>query len=323
MNTLKSLLNRLADGKFHSGEEIAQALGISRSAIWKTIQNIKKLGISCHSIRGRGYVIPGGLDLLDKTLITSHIDHSIADAIQEIKIEDTLGSTNSELRLLTESSAQSGTILLAEQQTAGRGRSNKPWVSPFADGIALSLLWQFDKDPSELSGLSLAVGVAIAKAIQHYLSFNGIQLKWPNDILVNHAKLGGVLIDLMAESYSETKVIIGIGINVKNSQAIQKQVEQPITDLAQLTAEKLSRNILVAQMINHLVPMLNTFQLHGFSAFHDAWQSLNAFAHKKITIQSKQGEITGICQGVNNRGALLLLDQQRRVREFLSGEVIT
>lgn len=245
------LLEILADGEFHSGEELGGALNISRAAIWKQLQKIENsLSLKFESVKGKGYRLPDGLELLNVERITDAIPKSLLYTLQ---ITQQVDSTN---RLAAELASQGSArtcIVLAEQQLAGRGRRGRKWISPFARNIYCSLVWEFNSGVAALEGLSLAVGVSVVRAL-HAIGINDAALKWPNDVLHNQRKLAGVLLEITGDISDRCQVVIGIGINVEMSRVMDVAViDQPWTDAATAAGKYVSRNELAANLITQTV----------------------------------------------------------------------
>ena len=204
--TMVGFLNILSDGQRHGGTEVAGALGVSRAAIWKVVQRLKEYDVSIESGRF-GYQLQNPLVLLDKSRIQKLLNEEVT-----IDVFEKLPSTNDYLKDLNPTT--SPYICLTEYQQKGRGRLGRSWDSPFGRNIYCSLSYVFQKDFSEISGLSLAVGVLTAKAIENIGCQLRPSLKWPNDIYIQQKKVGGILIDMQAEANGICKAIIGVGLNV-------------------------------------------------------------------------------------------------------------
>ena len=160
-----TLLPLLADGEFHSGQDCADQLGISRTAVWKQLRRLADHGLELESVRGRGYRIPGGLELLDSDAVRKQLAPGAAPLLDELAIHPTIDSTNAEALRRVEAGAGRGLVCTAEQQLAGRGRRGRPWVSPFGRNLYVSLVWEFTGGAAAIEGLSLATGVAVARAL--------------------------------------------------------------------------------------------------------------------------------------------------------------
>lgn len=316
MSSKYELIKLLADGQFHSGEELGSALQVTRSAIWKIMHQVKELGIEVHSVKSKGYQIPSGIEFLDKEKVLNHLPSSIT---QHVKIEtiNEIDSTNQYL-LDKNNRKSSGSIILAEYQAKGRGRRHRQWFSPFGCNLYFSLLWSFDKDPSELSGLSLATGVAVANALEKY-GVTQVQLKWPNDILWHYKKLAGILIEMTAETNSNTQVVIGVGINVQMPSDVD--IDQEWTDVATIIGQKPKRNLLAAYLIQEIIEMLFLFQQKGIAGFVNYWQALDAYFNKPVTLSTPSKNYSGTARGINKQGEFLLLSDENKEIRFLHGDV--
>ncbi|MFC6670889.1 HTH domain-containing protein [Marinobacterium aestuariivivens] len=164
--TIRSLLSVLADGQFHSGQELGAQLKVSRSAIWKQIRKLEDFGIEIYSVKGRGYRLPGGLDLLDADLFQDGLDETVATQLGDVRFELSIPSTNLLAMQQLQQQTGHGHLYVAEQQTAGRGRRGRHWVSPFARNLYFSLVWRFPQGAASLEGLSLAVGLGLSRGLR-------------------------------------------------------------------------------------------------------------------------------------------------------------
>ncbi|WP_286240398.1 bifunctional biotin--[acetyl-CoA-carboxylase] ligase/biotin operon repressor BirA [Neptuniibacter halophilus] len=317
--TIRSLLSILADGKFHSGRELGEALGISRSAIWKHMRRLEEDGLEIYSVKGRGYRVPGGLELLDLAQINDWLESSVKAELADVDLQLSMGSTNEKAMQETQGANCHGRLYLAEQQSAGRGRRGRPWVSPFARNLYFSLVWRFEQGVAALEGLSLMVGLALVKAMEK-LSIRDVQLKWPNDLLSQGRKLAGILLEVNGEASGECQVVIGVGINVNMPNELGAMIDQPWIDLKNISGEVVSRNRLVAEVLNELVVRLRSFERDGFAGLVDEWQSYHAMQGQPIVLQVGGKEIAGVCQGVDGSGAILL-QTATGVEAFHGGEV--
>ncbi|PIE42577.1 MAG: bifunctional biotin--[acetyl-CoA-carboxylase] synthetase/biotin operon repressor [Gammaproteobacteria bacterium] len=317
--TIRSLLSILADGKFHSGNELGEVLGISRSAIWKHMRRLEEDGLEIYSVKGRGYRVPGGFTLFDPDVIRHALKPEASSQLQGIDLQLTIPSTNA--LAIKESQHQDchGRLYLAEQQTHGRGRRGRSWVSPFARNLYFSLVWRFEQGAAALEGLSLLVGLAMVKSTQT-LGIQGIELKWPNDLLCQGRKLAGILLEVHGEASGQCQVVIGVGVNVAMPKRLGGQIDQPWTDLNTIAGKSVDKNLLLAEIMNELIMGLNKFERNGFSEFVDEWQSYHAMQQHKISLQVGSKVVDGVCHGVDASGALLL-DTDAGLQAFHGGEV--
>lgn len=331
IDTFKQVIQTLSDGEFHSGADLGKSLGLTRSAIWKLTQQFKSYGIEFESVTGKGYRIPGGFSLLDiqkiqaglrpaTSLSSSPSSASSALPYPEIEIWDTLASTND--YLMDKGSSQDKNLCcLAERQTHGKGRQGKTWASPFGSNIYFSLLWHFNADLSELSGLSLVTAIALTKVLNQWGIEADLGLKWPNDVLWKKQKLAGVLIEVSGETQHRSRAVIGIGINVRMPKESGKKINQKWTDISQITGETIDRNLLVASLLTELIVSLEKFQKDGFSVFMKDWQALDLCFNQKVSLIRANEIIQGKGQGINEKGQFLLKDASNKIQSFSSGEI--
>ena len=305
------LLPLLADGEFRSGQDLADALGVSRTAVWKQVNKLAtETGLAIDSVKGRGYRIPGGIELLDEDRVAAALSPQAGSLMGPLVLLESVDSTNAEVLRRAEAGTSTGLVCSAEQQTAGRGRRGRQWVSPFASNLYLSLLWDFDEGAAALEGLSLAVGVAVARALEA-LGLPTVQLKWPNDILYDDAKLGGVLLEMLGDAAGACQVVIGVGLNVKMPEEAALGIDQQWTDVETLAqGANPGRNALLAALLNELLPLAASFSAKGFDAWRSDWQALDAYDGKSVILQAGSKKLAGIARGVDERGALLLETEQ-------------
>ncbi len=315
---MEDLLAILADGRFHSGRALGEQLGVSRSAVWKQIRQVEALGIEVYSVKGRGYRIPGGLDLLSVESLRAQLGDSVNACLAPISLVHSIPSTNAAAMQAMYEDGH-GALYLTEQQTAGRGRRGRSWVSPFASNLCFSLTWQFNRGAAALEGLSLAVGVALLRGLKQ-LGVDDVEVKWPNDLLWRGRKLAGVLLEMSGDASGDCYVVIGIGINVKLPQAQAVAIDQPWVDLNQIVSPAPSRTVLLASLLTALVPVLEQFSEQGFAPFMAEWQSANAFADQPVNLLLGPRQVQGVCRGVNESGALLV-EHAGELGAFHGGEV--
>jgi BirA family biotin operon repressor/biotin-[acetyl-CoA-carboxylase] ligase len=315
------LLQLLADGEFHSGQQLAVEMGVSRTAVWKQVNRLgTEAGLDIESVRGKGYRIPGGIDLLHADQVQAALDTRAATLLNRLDILDSVDSTNAELLRMAAQGGGSGLVCAAEQQTAGRGRRGRPWVSPYATNLYLSLLWEFNQGATALEGLSLAVGVAVARALRAS-DMPPVQLKWPNDVLYDGAKLGGILLEMTGDASGSCKVVIGVGLNVAMPAAAARGIDQAWTDLKTIAAHRPpARSQLLATLLNQLLPLVADFERQGFAHWREQWQSLDAFAGAPVALNTGAAVWNGVSRGVDERGALLL-ETAAGVQAVYGGEI--
>jgi BirA family biotin operon repressor/biotin-[acetyl-CoA-carboxylase] ligase len=327
--TQDKILNILKDGQFHSGQNLGEALGCSRTAVWKQLQKLEDLGLSIQSVKGTGYRVSGGFELFESELIVAQLKPAAAEQLTNLEIFKSIDSTNKHARETAERESCSGTVILAEQQTAGRGRRGKTWVSPFAANIYLSIVWDFEQGAQALEGLSLAVGVAVKRALNSH-GIEGVQLKWPNDIYVDGKKLGGILLEMIGDPAGHCTVIIGVGINLAMPADQGAHIDQLWTDVRTEIQSKqpeikqsarFSKNYLTSSLISEIIILLSDFQAQGFSFYRDEWQAADAFYGLQAAIHTPQKSISGKVRGVDPNGALRLELDSGEIETFIGGEL--
>lgn len=320
---VRRVIERLADGRFHSGENMAKALGVSRSAIWKSLRTVRELGLEVHAVTRKGYRLPRPLELLDEKTLRSRLSKESARRVGEITVHHSIDSTNSLLLAHAPGPAGRARVALAEYQTAGRGRRGKPWLMPFGAGICLSVGWTFAETPRQLSALGLAIGVAVLRAVRG-LGGAAVTLKWPNDIWFEGRKLGGILLELQAEAEGPAHVVVGLGLNYCLPLASRKQIEAAGAHPAELDelfeTETPGRNALAAAVIGELIATLEQFASHGFAPYRQEWRDADALAGRTVMAMKGKDLQGGIARGIDEEGALLL-EYRGRVIRIVSGEV--
>lgn len=312
------LLEQLADGGFHSGEALAQQLGVSRASIFNALNGAMECGIELQRIRGRGYRLVHPWERLERDEIVCWLDGDAGQFDVEVLAQAT--SSNALLLQRAGLNAASGSVLAVELQTAGRGRLGRTWHSGLGNALTFSLLWRFDCGLNALSGLSLAVGVAIVRALNG-LGAQGVRLKWPNDVLTEQGKLAGVLIEAQGDMLGPSAVVIGIGLNCSLPAHIERRIDQPVDALDEVCSEVPSRNRLLAALLRELAFVLQQFEQDGFAVLREEWERCHAYQHRPIQLRMPDGQaVRGIARGVDENGELCV-ETSQGLRRFNSGEV--
>ena len=318
----------LADGAVHSGEQLAAAEGVTRSAVWKAVGALEELGVAIEAAPHRGYCLAAPLTRLDAAAISSQLAPGVRARLRHGQVAWSLASTNSAL-LAPEAHAAHGEpgagrfdFLAAEYQSAGRGRRARQWLAPPGGALCLSLGWSFAALPKGAAALSLAVGVCALRALATITPVP-VRLKWPNDLLAGPGKLGGILIELRAESAGPAYVVIGIGINCALGTAMRRRIREvgaePV-DLASLGVASCDRNALAAALLDEMVRGVLEFERHGLQAFAQDWAAADALVGRVVTVTLPGGEFVGHARGIDADGALCV-HGNGAVRRFNSGDV--
>ena len=295
-----TLLKLLKDGRFHSGEALGAALGVSRSAVWKQLQHLEvELDLTIHKVRGRGYQLASPLVLLsaDEIALQSPL------CAGSVFISDTIDSTNAEALRLIDAGQAAPFLVLSEQQTAGRGRRGRQWVSPFAQNVYYSLVLRIDGGLRQLEGLSLVVGLAVMQTLRD-LGVQGAGLKWPNDVLVGSKKISGILLELVGDPADVCHVVLGIGINANMRGAAE--VDQQWTSIQLETGRVVNRNHLVAHLSQALQVYLERHRDFGFAVIREEWERNHLWQGRAVSLIAGVNQIDGVVLGIDGQGALRL-----------------
>ncbi|EPL07606.1 bifunctional biotin--[acetyl-CoA-carboxylase] ligase/biotin operon repressor BirA [Pseudomonas sp. CF161] len=308
------LLELLKDGRFHSGQALGDALGISRSAVWKQLQQMEaELGLSIHKVRGRGYQLAAPIT----SLSSAEIGRQAAVCPWGVLVYDSIDSTNAQALRLIERGQPSPFLVLAERQTAGRGRRGRKWVSPFAENLYYSLVLRIEGGMRQLEGLSLVVGLAVMQTLRE-LGVSSAGLKWPNDVLVGQKKIAGILLELVGDPADVCHVVLGVGINANMRSA--DEVDQEWTSVRLETGKTVDRNELAACLSLVLKSYLDRHQMSGFSAIQEEWEQNHLWQGRPVSLIAGVNKIDGVVAGIDRQGALrLMVDGAERV--YSGGEL--
>jgi len=304
------LLAELAAGNPLSGVELAARAGVTRAAIWKQVQALRVRGVPIEASGAGGYRLPWPIQLLDAACIQAALPAIVVKRLGALEVHWELDSTSSEL-LRRSAAAPDLSMVLAETQSAGRGRRGRAWLSPPGLNLYLSCLKRFDSGFAALAGLSLAIGVIVLRTLES-LDVAGAGLKWPNDVLAAvpgqaAGKLAGILVELSGEYQGPCAAVIGIGLNLRLTEALRAQAGQPACDLATLAGgTPPDRNRTAAALIAALATGLAQFERDGFAAFADEYARHDLLRDRPLRLSGAGGERDGTGAGVDGRGALLL-----------------
>lgn len=315
----QALIQLLADGQVHSGASLATRLGVSRTAIWKQMRRVQDKGYDIETLKGRGYRLRGGVDLLDEAGIREALPPQMVSLL-DIRVFETLDSTNAEVarqQSAPETGGEARTLVcIADTQTAGRGRRGRPWQSPAGENLYLSMGLTLAGGFAALEGLSLVIGVAMAEALES-LGVPGVSLKWPNDLQVNGEKLAGILIELQGELEGTARVVAGIGLNVHMREA--PDVDQAWTSLALIgEGKRWHRNQVAAVIVASVLEAVETFERLGFAPFRERWQQRDVFMDRDLV--AVQGDLKGLGRGIDEAGHYQI-QTERGLQTVRAGEI--
>ncbi len=319
-----ALLALLADGRMHAGPELAARLGVSRTAVWKLVGDLRQSGVGIASVQRRGYRLAEPCELLDAAAIRRAAERQGRPLPCEVEVQFATDSTNQYLYDAPAQPAGSPRIVLAEIQRAGRGRRGRSWLAPFGSGLTFSIAWTYPEVPAELSALSLALGVQVADALRAE-GAGEVMLKWPNDIVWRHRKLGGLLIQLRLEAGGAASVVVGLGLNVSLPAGVRTSLAAPgatpVADLREAMGGRLpGRNALAGRLLAAMCEGLEVFGREGFAPFATRWQELDSLSGAEVRVTQSKGSIEGRALGADRDGALRV-ETGGRVERYLAGDV--
>ena len=327
--TAPRLLGLLCDGSLHSGAQLAAALGVSRAAVWKLVGELRAAGVAIDSLSRRGYRLSAPVELLDAARMRAHACEQGRRLPDELEVHFLIDSTNDHLYAAPPPTPGAARVAFAELQSAGRGRRGRRWIAPFGSGLTFSISWTFAETPADLPALGLALGVAIAKVLSG-LGAQRLSLKWPNDLLHDGRKLGGLLTQLRQESGGAATVVAGLGLNLALPDAARNAIEAvntsdhpalAVADLAGATPQGLpSRNLIASRLVLGLEDALREFATVGFTGFAHEWAALDALRGAPVRVHQGSERFEGTARGTDRDGALLVESAGRVLRVF-SGDV--
>lgn len=276
------------------------------------------MGLVIHAVRGRGYRLAEPVEWLDGNAVSAHLG-SVASCYT-IHVLESVNSTNTALMAAALNGAPDGTLFVSEHQHSGRGRRGRQWHSVPGGSLTFSALWRFDNGLQSLSGLSLAVGLAIARAVNRH-SRHPARLKWPNDVLVDFRKLAGILVEVQGDMHGAAFAVVGVGLNMRLNEAQRDAVDQAVVDLTELGVT-VDRNRLLADCLLELHAVMNPFRQDGFAAFRADWQALDAYAGRAVALNLPDARsVHGVAAGVDDTGALLLRDAASKLIPYSGGDI--
>jgi len=306
-----TLISILANGEFHSGEQLGERLGMSRAAINKHVQTLRDWGIDVFTVPGKGYSLPEPIQLLDEGFIKSQIENG------SVAVLPVIDSTNQYL-LDRLNSLQSGDACIAEYQQAGRGRRGRQWFSPFGANLYLSMYWRLEQGPAAAIGLSLVIGIVMAEVLQR-LGAEDVRVKWPNDLYLNDRKLAGILVELTGKTGDAAQIVIGAGINLAMRNVATDVINQGWINL-QEAGIRIDRNTLAVTLIQELRTALQLFEQESLLPFLPRWEKLDNFINRPVKLIIGEREVHGISRGINEQGGLLL-EQDGVIKAWVGGEI--
>jgi BirA family biotin operon repressor/biotin-[acetyl-CoA-carboxylase] ligase len=317
--TAERLLHALADGGTHSVEDLARSLDVTSAAVSRQVAEIAQWGLAVQALPGPRYRLPRRLDLVDAGRLRAALDPAVIARLATLEVSMRLASTNERL-LSAPPPLGSLDVCVAELQTAGRGRRGRRWHTPLASGVALSVGWQFAGVPPQPAALALAVGVAVRRALQEAAGLT-IALKWPNDLVFDERKLGGILL----ETKAGTHVVAGVGVNVSVPADVLPTLSdwpRGAIDLATaLGKEPPPRTVLAGALVNALAALFADYSTQGFGAYRSEYGSADYLRGRAIRLDAPAERLLGTARGIDSDGALLVETEAGERRRVVAGDV--
>lgn len=315
---LKRLLQ--ANGEAVSGQELADSLGVSRTAIWKHMQTLQAEGYLFETVKKKGYVLTGVPNNLNPTQIGLFLTTNRFG--RNIHHFDVLDSTQTIAHKLAQDGAPEGTLVISEEQTAGRGRMARPWESAYGTGIWMTIIVRPDVTPQQASSYTLVVAVAISKAIKALYKNVELAIKWPNDLLINGKKCTGILTEMQAEADCVQALLVGIGINANQVEAdFSPEIADIATSLRLAAGEEINRAALVATILQYLEQYTEMFVENGFASIKDEWEQASCTIGQRIEVTTLREQFEGVASGITDEGVLQVRLDNGTVRTIYSGDV--
>ena len=301
-----------------SGQQLCETLGVSRTAVWKAIRRVRDEGYQIEAVRNRGYRLLRTADVLTETECRSDLAGRWLG--NPFYFFDETDSTNTQAKLLAERGAPEGTLVLAETQTAGKGRRGRSWVSPPGDGLWFSFVLRPSIRPSVTPMLTLVAAMAVAAGIEDVTGLPA-RIKWPNDIVISGKKAVGILTELSAEALETNYVIVGIGINV-NTTDFPEEIRKTATSLYLESGVYFNRSSIVAAVMKRMEPYYKTYlSTVSLAELRDEYMKRLVSLDRDVVVLEPQRERRGVCEGIDHNGCLLVRGEDGSVERVMSGEV--
>lgn len=325
MTLARIVFAALADGAEHSGESLAESAGVTRSAVWKAIEQLRELGLDIEAHTHRGYRLRSPTVSLDAEVLRRALPTEVRAVLNALEVVWETESTNAQLLAAPAPPVGQFDVLIAENQTQGRGRRGRVWQSTLGGSLCLSIATSYEPLPRDLPALTLAVGVCVQKAVAA-AGGGGLALKWPNDLVLakDLSKLGGILVELRAEAGGPAQVVVGIGLNISLSAVARERIIESgntPADLAECGVPASARDRLAALVIGECLLGLERFGREGFAPFLEAWRAVDALRDRSVELFEPAGIRRGVARGIDHQGALQLEAHDGSRIAVLAGEI--
>lgn len=320
-NVRQALLDAFknANGNFISGEKLAQNIGCSRTAIWKHIEDLKKDGFHVEAVRKKGYRLLEQSNKLSENEI--YLGLETEEIGRSVYFFESVTSTQKVAKEYAMNGAKHGTLIVADEQTEGRGRMVRKWYSPKGTGIWASFILRPDIQIQHAPQLTLLSAVAVVQAIKKVTHITP-EIKWPNDILISGRKVCGILTELQAEEDRIQSVILGIGINVnQDKNDFSAEIIKKATSLKIELGKTVNRSSLIQSLCYYIEQLLHLYISEGFTPIKSLWETYAVSIGKRISARTVKGTFDGVALGINNEGVLLLKQDNGDIVEIISADI--
>ena len=304
--------------KFVSGQELCNRFGVSRTAVWKVINQLKKEGYHIEAVQNKGYHMVSSPDVLSKYELESRLATNWLG--KEIVYKEITKSTNSDVRRMAEDGADNGLLVVADSQTQGKGRRGRTWESPKGENLYFSMLLKPDFAPDKASMLTLVAAYSVARVIREKTGLDA-KIKWPNDIVVGKKKVCGLLTEMNMERDYIHHIVVGIGINV-NAQKIPLEIQEMATSLKLEKGELVSRaNLLSDILLQFEKDYLSFLAAEDLQPFVDEYNQMLVNKGSLVKVLDPKGEFSGIAGGIDKEGMLIVFKEDGQIEKVYAGEV--
>ena len=304
--------------KFVSGQELCNRFGVSRTAVWKVINQLKKEGYRIEAVQNKGYHMVSSPDRLSKYELESRLSTDWLG--RECVYKETTGSTNADVRRMAEDGADNGLLVVADAQTAGKGRRGRQWESVKGTNLYFSILLKPDITPDKASMITLVAAYSVAKAIVKNAGLDA-KIKWPNDIVVGRKKVCGILTEMSMEQDYIHHIVVGIGINV-NEEEFQDKIKDMATSLKKEAGVIISRANLLSDILLQFEKDYTAFlEAEDLKPFVDDYNKMLVNKGALVKVLDPKGEFSGIAGGINEEGMLIVFKENGQIEKVYAGEV--
>ncbi len=304
--------------KFVSGQELCNRFGVSRTAVWKVINQLKKEGYRIEAVQNKGYHMVSSPDLLSKYELESRM--ATVWLGKEIVYKETTGSTNADVRRMAEDGAENGLLVVADAQTSGKGRRGRQWESEKGTNLYFSMLLKPDIAPDKASMITLVAAYSVAKVIEKNTGLDA-KIKWPNDIVVGKKKVCGILTEMNMERDYIHHIVVGIGINV-NEEEFPDEIRDMATSLKKEIGQIVSRANLLCDILLQFEKDYSAFlAAEDLKPFIDDYNKMLVNKGALVKVLDPKGEFSGIAGGINEEGMLIVFKENGQIEKVYAGEV--